>query len=210
MFTGLIEALGEVSELERTASGFRLRLRTTLAPDVTLGDSLAVNGVCLTVATAADGDVAMDVGPETARVTTLGLLRRGQRVNLERAMRTDGRFGGHFVLGHVDGTGRIDDIRQSGDAHMLTVSFDPPLARYLVSKGSVAVDGISLTVAALRDNTFEVMIVPQTWTHTTLGVAHVGDPVNLECDIIGKYVVRALEVAERQAPTSAVTAGGTS
>ena len=199
MFTGLIEAIGEVADVVPTASGRRLTLRTALAGDLRVGDSLAVDGVCLTVIAAANGQVDADVGPETARVTTLGALRKGQPVNLERSMRADGRFGGHFVLGHVDGTGVLSGIRADGDARWLTVAFADALAPLMIAKGSIAVDGISLTIAALRERAFDVMIVPHTWAQTTLRHRQAGDRVNLECDVIGKYVVRAAETAAAEA-----------
>ena len=192
MFTGLVEAVGRVASVEDVASGRRLRVQTSLAP-LTPGDSVSVNGVCLT-ATAIDGDTfSADVGPETLRVTTLGRLKGGETVNLERSMRADGRFGGHFVQGHVDGTGTVVAIRPDGEAHWLTVAFPGPLAPLFVPKGSVAIDGISLTVAALRDSQLDVMIIPFTWQATTLASRQVGDMVNLECDMIGKYVARILE-----------------
>jgi riboflavin synthase len=198
MFTGLIEALGHVSGLKQTVSGYRLRIRTALAPELTIGESLAVNGVCLTVAMVEGQDVHADVGPETARVTTLGALRQEQPVNLERAMRADARFGGHFVQGHVDGTGTVDETRDEGDAHWLTIRFPAALAALLIRKGSIAVDGISLTVAGLDDRQFDVMIIPFTWSHTTLSSLRKGDRVNLECDVVGKYIARMAEVFARQ------------
>lgn len=194
MFTGLIEAVGRVTELKGTHAGMRLRVRTELAGELAPGDSLAVNGVCLTVTLTQSGEVHADVGPETARVTTLGTLAPGHAVNLERPMRGDGRFGGHFVQGHVDGTGVVDDIRAEGDAHWLTVVFDPAAAALLVRKGSITIDGISLTVAGLDDRRFDVMIIPFTWARTNLSGLRVGDRVNLEFDIVGKYVARAAEL----------------
>ena len=194
MFTGLIETVGRVVEVKNTGGGTRLRIHTGLASELAPGDSLAVNGVCLTVVLAEEGDVHADIGPETARVTTLGSLRRDQDVNLERPMRADSRFGGHFVLGHVDGTGTVDDIRAEGDAHWLTISFRDDLAPFLIRKGSVAVDGISLTVAGLDESRFDVMIIPFTWEHTNLHALRVGARVNVECDMLGKYVARAAEL----------------
>ena len=194
MFTGLIEAVGRVVEMKATGSGFRLRVQTPLASALTAGDSIAVNGVCLTVTVAEGGEMHADVGPETARITTLGGLRRDQRVNLERAMAADGRFGGHLAQGHVDGTGTVVDLRDEGEAHWITVTFPAAFAPFLVRKGSIAVDGISLTVAGLGDDRFDVMIVPFTWQHTNVSTLHVGDRVNLECDMIGKYVARILEL----------------
>ena len=196
MFTGLIETVGEIAEVKTSPGGFRIRIRTTLAADLASGDSLAVNGVCLTVVTADGGEVQADIGPETARVTTLGSLRHGQRVNLEQSMRADGRVGGHFVQGHVDGPGFVEEVRPDGDSHWLTISFDPSLAPYLIRKGSIAVDGVSLTIAGLGENVFEVMIIPFTWANTALSTLTVGDRVNIECDMIGKYVARSLELAE--------------
>ena len=193
MFTGLIEAVGEVAEIRRTATGLRLRLLTPLSADLRDGDSLAVNGVCLTVVDATADGASADIGPETARVTALGQLRAGDPVNLERSMRFDGRFGGHFVQGHVDGTGTVETVREDGDARWLTVAFGDELAPFLIPKGSIAVDGISLTVAALHHRTFDVMIVPFTWAHTSLPALREGALVNLECDMIGKYVARAME-----------------
>jgi riboflavin synthase len=198
MFTGLIEAVGTVSGLEPMVSGYRLRIRTPLASEVALGESVAVNGVCLTVATLEGDEVHADIGPETARVTTLGALRPEQPVNLERAMRADSRFGGHIVQGHVDGTGTIEQMREDGEAHWLTVGFPSVLAPLLIRKGSITVDGISLTVAGLDDRQFDVMIIPFTWTHTNLASLHAGDRVNLECDIVGKYIARMAEVLARQ------------
>ena len=205
MFTGLIEAVGRVAEAKGTGGGIRVRIRTELAPELTPGDSLAVNGVCLTVTVVDEGEVHADIGPETARVSTLGSLRREQSLNLERPLRADGRVGGHFVQGHVDGTGTIDEIRTEGDARWLTVSFPPALAPYLVRKGSIAVDGVSLTLAGLGETKFDVMIVPFTWERTNLRTLRVGDRVNLECDMIGKYVARALELAETSRPKPAPT-----
>lgn len=195
MFTGLIEAVGEITALESHAAGRRLRLRTTLAADLVRGESLAVNGVCLTVSSFAGDEVGADIGPETARVTTLGSLQVGQPVNLERSMRADSRFGGHIVQGHVDGTGAVRSVRADGDAHWLTIGFDAELAPYLISKGSVAVDGVSLTIAALREREFDIMVIPFTWTHTNMKTLAAGTRVNIECDVIGKYVVRAAAIA---------------
>jgi len=195
MFTGLIESVGLVTDVASAAAGVRLRVSTALAAELRLGDSLAVNGVCLTVVSAADGAVQADIGPETARVTTLGSLRRGQQVNLERAMRADSRVGGHFVQGHVDGTGTVKAVREDGDAHWLTVSFGLGLAAYIIPKGSIAIDGVSLTVAELNEGELDVMIIPFTWDHTNLHALAPRDRVNLECDMVGKYVARAAQIA---------------
>jgi riboflavin synthase len=195
MFTGLVEAVGEIVERKPTGGGFRLRIETPLASELALGDSLAVNGVCLTVVAARNLDVLADVGPETMRVTTLGGLATGTLVNLERPLRADGRVGGHFVQGHVDATGTIEDIRQDGDSYWVTIKYPAVLAPYLVRKGSIAVNGISLTIAGLDDRRFDVQIIPYTWEHTNLHSAKPDDLVNLECDILGKYVVRVAELA---------------
>ena len=196
MFTGLIEALGEIREIKSLAGGIRLGLETDLTSSLSPGDSLAVNGVCLTII-AANGTVSyMDVSPETMRVTTIGGLSRGATVNLERPLRAEARIGGHFVQGHVDGTGSIDEIRQEGESYWLTIRFPGPLAPGIVRKGSIAVDGISLTVAGVDDERFDVQIIPFTWTHTNLHAARDGDRVNLETDILGKYVLRAMEARD--------------
>ena len=195
MFTGLIESVGVLVETASRGSGLRLQIRTPLASELRQGDSLAVNGVCLTVVHAADGNAQFDIGPETARVTTLGNLRPGGQVNLERAMRADSRFGGHFVQGHVDATGTVTALRADGDARWLTVGFGESLAAYMIPKGSIAVDGISLTIAALRDRDFDVMIIPFTWQQTNLRALAIRDRVNLECDMVGKYVARAAQLA---------------
>ncbi len=197
MFTGLVEQVGTIVGREPIAGGMRLRIAAPLVSELKPGDSVAVNGVCLTATALADGAIEADVGPETARITTLGELGEGRRVNLERPMRADGRFGGHFVQGHVDGVSTILELRRESDFLWLTVGCPRALANLVVPKGSIAVDGISLTVAALHADRFDVQIVPFTFEHTNLQSARVGDRVNLECDMIGKYVARALELAGR-------------
>ena len=195
MFTGLIETVGQVGAVHALESGVQLELETSLAAEIQAGDSLAVNGVCLTVAPAGAGRLRADVGPETLRVTTLGAMQAKQLVNLERAIRADARFGGHFVQGHVDGTGLVRRVLQDGDSYWLTIALDRSLAPYCIPKGSIAVDGISLTIAALRDLEFDVMIIPYTWQHTNVHTLRTGDQVNLECDMVGKYVARAAQLA---------------
>ena len=195
MFTGLIEAVGEVAEIKPTPAGFRLRLTTAIAPEIAPGDSVAVNGVCLTAVSCDGSGIHADISPETARVSSLGTLRRGALVNLERPLRADARLGGHFVQGHVDATGTIEDIRPDGDSYWLTIKYPAVLAPYIVRKGSIAVNGISLTVAGLDDRRFDVQIIPYTWEHTNLHDAKPDDVVNLECDILGKYVVRVAELS---------------
>ena len=194
MFTGLIEAVGRVGEVTHTGTGLRIGVRTAIAADLSDGESVSVNGVCLTVAYRDPAAFYADIGPETARVTTLGGVQTDQPVNLERAMRADGRFGGHFVQGHVDGIGKVREVRAEGDARWLTVAFLPALAPFFVLKGSVAVDGVSLTIAGLGTDQFDVMIIPFTWAHTSLASLHAGVTVNLECDLVGKYVARAVQL----------------
>jgi len=193
MFTGIIEATGRVSTVVPGPDHLRLGVETALAPALALGASLAVNGVCLTVVERDEATVWMDVGPQTARITTLGAPHVGQVVNLERPLRPDGRLDGHFVLGHVDGMGEVIEVRPDSESHWVTVSLPDALAAYVIPKGSIAVDGISLTVATLARDRFSVQVIPYTWAHTTLRQTRVGDRVNLECDMIGKYVVRTLE-----------------
>ncbi len=193
MFSGLIEAVGTVALATRTPAGLGLRVRCRLAAELAAGDSIAVNGVCLTAVETDDEAFTADVSPETARVTTLGAVAEGMLVNLERPLRADGRIGGHFVLGHVDATGRVEEIREEAEYRRLSFEHPPALKPLIVPKGSIAVDGISLTVAALDVHRFDVQIVPYTWDHTRLRSARVGDAVNLECDIIGKYVLNAAE-----------------
>ena len=197
MFTGLIESVGEVADVKAIDAGFSLRIATGIAGDLRLGESVAVNGVCLTVVEKAHRTpvpfFSAEIGPETAKVTSLGALTPGSLVNLERAMPANGRFGGHMVLGHVDGTGTIHSIRSEADFWWVTVGYPAALAPYLIHRGSIAVDGISLTIATLDKTTFDVQIVPFTWTHTNLRGLRAGDRVNLECDMVGKYVLRAME-----------------
>jgi riboflavin synthase len=194
MFTGLIEDVGEIAEVKPTPGGFRLRVTTPLAAQLAPGDSLAVNGVCLTVVSADQEGIHADVSPETVRASSFGTLRRGSMVNLERPMRADSRVGGHFVQGHVDATGTIDEIRQEGESSWVTVKFPAELAPFIVRKGSIAVNGISLTVAGVDDRRFDVQVIPFTNAHTNLRFAKLADVVNIECDILGKYVARAMAV----------------
>jgi riboflavin synthase len=196
MFTGLIEAVGEIIEVKSLSTGYRLRIGTGLAKEVRPGESMAVSGVCLTMILSEERELHADVGPETARVTTLGTLKRGSLVNLERPLRVDGRLGGHFVMGHVDATGTVEEIRPEADFYWITIGFPSLLAPYLIHKGSIAVDGISLTIAGLGENRFDVMVIPFTWQHTNMQAMRVHDRVNIECDMIGKYILRAIELGE--------------
>jgi riboflavin synthase len=195
MFTGLIEAVGEVVDAAPTDGGMRMRIESPFSSELALGESVAVNGVCLTTTAMGTGYFMADVGPETLRVTTLGGLDRGSLVNLERPLRADGRLGGHFVQGHIDAVGRIELWQMAAEFCRMVVSYPASLAPFLVIKGSIAVDGISLTVAELHSERFGVQLIPHTVTHTNLQRARVRDRVNLECDVIGKYVARAAELA---------------
>jgi riboflavin synthase len=192
VFTGLIADLGTVVAVDATADGARLRVETELAGELRDGDSVAVNGVCLT-AVGADGDgFGADVMRETLRRSSLGDVASGTRVNLELPLRADERLGGHVVQGHVDGLGSIAGVREDGFARIVAIAADPDLLRYVVEKGSIAVDGISLTVAAVDGDRFEVSLIPETLERTTLGAAAEGSPVNLEVDILAKYVEKLL------------------
>jgi riboflavin synthase len=193
MFTGLIEATGHVETLRASSDGGCLRVRTPLGAALQPGDSIAVNGVCLT-ATNPDADgFSADVAPVTLAVTALGALAPGRLVNLERPVRADARMGGHFVLGHIDATGRIVELREDGDAWRLVLAIPEQMATLVISKGSIAIDGISLTVAAIEGQHIVLQIIPFTFAHTALSQAAAGDAVNLEFDVLGKYVLRALE-----------------
>ncbi|AQX16140.1 riboflavin synthase subunit alpha [Tessaracoccus lapidicaptus] len=197
MFTGIIEELGEVVEIRHLEDSAVVTVRGPLVTsDATHGSSIAVNGVCLTV-TGLDGDLFMvDVMAESLRRTSLGGLTPGDRVNLERAMGSDGRFGGHIVQGHVDGTGRILSRTPGEQWEVVEISCPAEVQRYLVEKGSVTVDGVSLTVFDIRPDRFTVSLIPTTLELTTLGPAAVGAVVNLEADILGKYIVAHLERLE--------------
>jgi riboflavin synthase len=208
MFTGLVEALGAVERVARNGRGRRLVVRVPRewAGAAGRGDSVAVNGACLTVVEIGPGRLAFDLAEETVRVTTLGGLGRGDRVNLERPLQLGARLGGHLVLGHVDGVGRVTALAREGDGRRMTVGVPPPLRPLLIPKGSVAVDGVSLTVAELGAGTFTVALVPHTLAVTTLAAHGVGTPVNLEMDVLGKYVRALLDaprgVSRRAGPRS--------
>jgi riboflavin synthase len=192
VFTGLIADLGTVAAVDATADGVRLRVRTALAAELADGDSIAVNGVCLTAIGPDVGGFGADVMHETLRRSSLAEVRPGARVNLELPLRADARLGGHVVQGHVDGLGAVRDVREDGFARVVAIEADPSLSRYLVEKGSIAVDGVSLTVAAVDGDRFEVSLIPETIARTTLGAAAPGSPVNLEVDILAKYVEKLL------------------
>jgi riboflavin synthase len=192
MFTGLVQDIGSVESLEGGAEGARLRIATRLGPEIGLGDSIAVNGVCLT-ATDADGTgFATEAMNQTLEVTVIGALEPGARVNLELATRADERLGGHIVQGHADGSGRVLEISEDGFARRVRIEIPPDLLRYVVDKGSVALNGVSLTVTTLGDTWVEVSLIPETLERTNLGDAAPGDPLNVEVDVLAKYVERLL------------------
>ncbi len=192
MFTGLIQDVGRVATLESSAGGARLRIETRLAGDIELGDSVAVNGICLT-ATAADADgFETEAMNQTLDVTALGAVEVGTRVNLELAMRASDRLGGHIVQGHVDGVGEVVSVAEDGFARRLRVALAPELLRYAVDRGSITLDGVSLTIADLGDSWADVSLIPETLERTTLGELEPGCKLNVECDIVAKYVERLL------------------
>lgn len=193
MFTGIIEEVGEIRRLTTSTDGARIEIGARkVLEDARLGDSIAVNGVCLTVVAQGAGFFAADVSAETLKRTSLQRARVGSRVNLERPLTSSSRLGGHIVQGHVDGVGKFLEARPIGEGWTVRIGFPEQLGRYIVEKGSIAVDGISLTVAALGDNWFEIAVIPHTWRETGLGALERGAPVNLEVDIIAKYVERML------------------
>ena len=189
MFTGIIEEIGTVRRIEHGAKGARLTIQAkAVLEDTRIGDSIATNGVCLTVVSMTGDSFSADVMAESLRRSSLGSLQGGSPVNLERAMAANGRFGGHIVSGHIDGTGTIASQKREDNAVWVKIKTPAPLLRYIVEKGSIAIDGVSLTVAAVTDTDFSVSIIPHTGAQTILLGKKPGDPVNLECDVIGKYV----------------------
>ncbi|MER7397826.1 riboflavin synthase [Streptomyces sp. NPDC000151] len=193
MFTGIVEELGEVVAVETLTDASRFRLRGPLVTDgAKHGDSIAVNGVCLTVVETADGEFTADVMAETLKRSSLGALEKGSRVNLERPMALGGRLGGHLVQGHVDGTGTIAERTPGEHWEIVKIALPDGLARYVVEKGSITVDGVSLTVVEAGADHFTISLIPTTLDLTTLGIKQVGDPVNLEVDVLAKYVERLL------------------
>lgn len=194
MFTGIVEDVGSVVSMAGAGAGAVLTVSTALPVDgLRVGDSVNVSGACLSVTSRGDGRFAADVSAETLRRTTFRRLAPGSRVNLERALTLSGRLDGHLVYGHVDGIGTVSEIRREGDSRVFHIRTDPSIMKLLVFKGSVAVDGVSLTVSAVRPDAFEVTLIPLTLGRTTLGTVRAGDEVNLETDIVGKYVARFLE-----------------
>jgi riboflavin synthase len=194
LFTGIVEEIGQVKQLRSGATQCALELTGQIVLENTkIGDSIAVNGVCLTVTHLTEHSFTADVMPETLRRSNLGDLKPGSFVNLERAMAADGRFGGHIVSGHIDGTGKIQSMQPEGNATLVTISAAPGLLRYIVEKGSIAIDGISLTVAKISHSDFTVSLIPHTGAETTLLRHKPGETVNLETDIIGKYVEKLMQ-----------------
>ena len=207
MFTGIIEELGRVRSVEKRGEGVRMTVEARAVTEGTReGDSIAVNGVCLTALEVSRESFAADGSRETLQRSTLAGLRAGSRVNLERAVTPETRLGGHIVQGHVDGRGRFLSAEEHGGSWTVRVGYPPDVARYLVFKGSVSVEGISLTVAALSDDYFEIAVIPKTWAVTNLSHLRPNDAVNIEADIIAKYVERILLVGGRQ--TDAAQASG--
>jgi riboflavin synthase len=193
MFTGLIADLGSVAALERDDAGATLRIDSRLASELHEGDSIAVNGVCLTATDVLPAGFSAQAMAETLRRSTLGTLSAGSPVNLELALRAGDRLGGHVVQGHVDGTGTVRAVREDGFARVLEIEVEPRLARYLVEKGSVTLDGVSLTVSALGESGFSVSLIPETLQRTNLAGRREGDLVNIEVDILAKHVERLME-----------------
>jgi riboflavin synthase len=198
LFTGLIEDVGRVASREVGVDGTRLRVATFLAPEIFEGDSVAVNGVCLTATFADQVEFEIEAMNQTLEVTALGGLAEGDRVNLELAMKASDRLGGHIVQGHVDGVGEVSALTDDGFAKRLRVGLDRDLLRYAIDKGSIALDGVSLTVAGLGDDWLEVSLVPETLERTNLGAAAPGRKINVECDVIAKHVERLVAPLARK------------
>jgi riboflavin synthase len=194
MFTGLVEEIGSILEKIKTGDGFCFRISAKkIMDDLNIGSSVAVNGCCLTVVKKEADYFDVDTIEETLKKTNLGKLNRGDRVNLELPLKADARLGGHFVLGHIDTTGIIEEIKELSNSHFIKISFPHKFAKYLIYVGSVSIDGTSMTVAELDGDTFSVGIIPHTWKETIFSSKKIGDPVNLEFDVLGKYVERIME-----------------
>ncbi len=193
MFTGLVEEKGILKEKIPSGDGFQFEIQANkVLDDLAIGSSIAVNGCCLTVVKRTDRTFFVDTIEETLTKTNLGILKQGDKVNLERPLKADARLGGHFVLGHIDTTGRIEGIKELSNSHWMTISFPEKFKHYLIYVGSVAIDGVSMTVAEINDNTFSVGIIPHTWNETIFSDKKPGDTVNLEFDVLGKYVERMM------------------
>lgn len=206
MFTGIIEEIGHIEQIVRGQKSVSLTVRASkVLSDAQLGDSIAVNGVCLTVTDLSGSHFTADVMAETLRRSGLGQLKKGSPVNLERAMAANGRFGGHIVSGHIDGTGSILRMEREDNAVWVTISAEDSILRYIVEKGSIAIDGISLTVAYVDDTCFRVSVIPHTAEETTLVRGRIGDTVNLECDIVGKYIEKLMKQPREGTPPETIT-----
>jgi riboflavin synthase len=194
MFTGLVEEKGILKDKIPTGDGFQFVIEAKIImKDLQIGSSVAVNGCCLTVVKIDGNTFAVDTIEETLNKTNLGVLKQGMKVNLERPLAADARLGGHFVLGHIDTTGKVEDVKELSNSHWLTISFPEKFKQYLIYVGSVAIDGVSMTVAELKDKSFSVGIIPHTWKETIFADKKNGDTVNLEFDVLGKYVERIME-----------------
>jgi riboflavin synthase len=205
MFTGIVEEIGAISTLEKTLAGTRVTILASIVMgDLKIGDSVSVNGVCLTAVSMGERDFSVEVSPETLSVTTLGTMAAGTPVNLERAMKLNERIGGHLVAGHVDGVGVIRSRHQDGNTIFFSIEAPPEILRYCVAKGSITVDGISLTINEVTAHGLSLAIIPHTAKVTTLGLKQVNDPVNLESDLIGKYVERLLQERSQLPKTTPV------
>lgn len=206
MFTGIIEEIGTLKQVKQGAKDYQLTIAANkILTDVQLGDSIAVNGVCLTVTSFTAQQFTVDVMPETIKATSLQHVERGSAVNLERAMSANGRFGGHFVSGHVDGTGVITSKREVSNAVYYWIEVPQQLIRYIVPKGSICVDGISLTVVEVNENQFSISIIPHTITETILQFRNVGHTVNIECDMLAKYMERLLDARAEKPRNTGLT-----
>lgn len=193
MFTGIIEELGSVKDIKKDAKGARLSINAKVILEGTrIGDSITVNGVCLTAVRVSENSFDVEIAPETLKKTNLGELKTGEKVNLERALKLSGRLGGHIVTGHIEATGKIKEKKTAGNSYLFFIEAPKEILRYIIQKGSIAVDGISLTVVDLTERSFSIAVIPHTLDVTTLGTKGAGDTVNLETDIIGKYVEKML------------------
>jgi riboflavin synthase len=194
MFTGLIEEKGILVDKLPTGDGFKFTIKANkIIDDLEIGSSISVNGCCLTVVEKTMDSFSVDTIEETLKKTNLGILKQGDKVNLERPLRADARLGGHFVLGHIDTIGKIENIEELSNSHWMTISFKKEFKRYLIYVGSIAIDGVSMTIAELIGDTFSVGIIPHTWKETIFAEKKIGDTVNLEFDVLGKYVERIME-----------------
>lgn len=194
MFTGLVEETGRLTEKIKTGNGFQLSFEAKkVMDDLEIGSSISVNGVCLTVVKKYSENFSVDAIEETLKKTNLGSLQTGEKVNLERPLKADARLGGHFVLGHVDTTGKIIDIKELSNSHFVTILYPKDFKNYLIYVGSISIDGVSMTVAELKDDTFSVGVIPHTWEETIFSTKKIGDTVNLEFDVLGKYVEKIMQ-----------------